>query len=176
VSKQYGPWTPEQAYLLPPSPKEWLPEGHLAYFDDDDDDGKPNAQPSLHRVQATPAGKPKPGAQRNVTDADSRIMIRSGAFMQAYNAQAAASEDQVIVAHGVTNDGTEVRHLAPKMERVHDHCGEPSGCGTRGIALADSGLASTAVAPFYARSALGRASLSLRYDDSSRISPSSATR
>jgi hypothetical protein len=23
---------PEQTYLLPPSPTEWLPEGHLAYF------------------------------------------------------------------------------------------------------------------------------------------------
>ena len=23
---------PDQAYLLPPSPAEWLPEGHLAYF------------------------------------------------------------------------------------------------------------------------------------------------
>ena len=25
VSKRYLPWTPEQAYLLPPSPMEWLP-------------------------------------------------------------------------------------------------------------------------------------------------------
>ena len=23
---------PEQSYLLPPSPMDWLPEGHLAYF------------------------------------------------------------------------------------------------------------------------------------------------
>ena len=23
---------PEQSYLLPPSPMEWLPDGHLAYF------------------------------------------------------------------------------------------------------------------------------------------------
>ena len=30
--KQYRPWAPEQAYLLPPSPLDWLPEGHLAYF------------------------------------------------------------------------------------------------------------------------------------------------
>ena len=32
MSKQYRPWTPEQTFLLPPSPMEWLPEGHLAYF------------------------------------------------------------------------------------------------------------------------------------------------
>jgi transposase len=30
--KSYLPWNPEQSYLLPPSPRDWLPEGHLAYF------------------------------------------------------------------------------------------------------------------------------------------------
>lgn len=30
--KSYRPWTPRQSFLLPPSPLEWLPEGHLAYF------------------------------------------------------------------------------------------------------------------------------------------------
>jgi transposase len=30
--KRYRPWTPHQSYLLPPSPLEWLPENHLAYF------------------------------------------------------------------------------------------------------------------------------------------------
>lgn len=30
--KQYRAWTPDQAYLLPPSPREWLPESHLVHF------------------------------------------------------------------------------------------------------------------------------------------------
>lgn len=30
--KKYRSWSPTQSYLLPPSPTEWLPEGHLAYF------------------------------------------------------------------------------------------------------------------------------------------------
>jgi hypothetical protein len=30
--KTYRPYSPEQSYLLPPSPREWLPAGHLAYF------------------------------------------------------------------------------------------------------------------------------------------------
>ena len=30
VTKEYRPWTPEQSFLLPPSPMDWLPEGHLA--------------------------------------------------------------------------------------------------------------------------------------------------
>lgn len=28
----FRPYDPEQSYLLPPSPREWLSEGHLAYF------------------------------------------------------------------------------------------------------------------------------------------------
>ena len=32
MSKTFRPYTPRQAFLLPPSPLEWLPEGHLALF------------------------------------------------------------------------------------------------------------------------------------------------
>jgi len=32
VPKSYRPWAPTQSYLLPPSPLEWLPKDHLAYF------------------------------------------------------------------------------------------------------------------------------------------------
>ena len=32
MTKEYRSWVPEQSYLLPPSPMDWLPEGHLAYF------------------------------------------------------------------------------------------------------------------------------------------------
>lgn len=32
MAKTYRPYLPEQDFLLPPSPREWLPEGHLAYF------------------------------------------------------------------------------------------------------------------------------------------------
>ena len=31
-TKTYRTWVPEEMFLLPPSPMEWLPEGHLAYF------------------------------------------------------------------------------------------------------------------------------------------------
>ena len=30
--KKYRSWAPTQSFLLPPSPLDWLPEGHLAYF------------------------------------------------------------------------------------------------------------------------------------------------
>lgn len=32
MGKHYRRWTPDQEYLLPPSPQDWLPAGHLAYF------------------------------------------------------------------------------------------------------------------------------------------------
>jgi hypothetical protein len=49
-------------------------------------------------------GAPKPKAQRNFTDPDSRIMVKGGEFLQGYNAQAAIdAEAQVIVAVAVTN-------------------------------------------------------------------------
>jgi transposase len=32
MSKTYREWSPDQASLLPLSPREWLPEGHLVYF------------------------------------------------------------------------------------------------------------------------------------------------
>ena len=32
MSTRFRPYHPEQSYLLPPSPSDWLKEGHLAYF------------------------------------------------------------------------------------------------------------------------------------------------
>jgi transposase len=32
MSKTYRPWNPAQDWLLPPSPRDWLPEGDLVYF------------------------------------------------------------------------------------------------------------------------------------------------
>ena len=32
MSKTYRSWDPDQAYLLPPSPSDWLPEDDLVYF------------------------------------------------------------------------------------------------------------------------------------------------
>ncbi|MCK6486439.1 MAG: transposase [Phycisphaerae bacterium] len=32
MGKTYRPWNPGQSWLLPPSPRDWLPEGDLVYF------------------------------------------------------------------------------------------------------------------------------------------------
>jgi transposase/IS5 family transposase len=78
-----------------------------------------------HRVPATPQGTPKEHAQRNFTDGDSRIMVRNGVYLQAYNAHAAVSSSQIVVAHAVTNQPPDHDHLAPMLERIGANCGEP---------------------------------------------------
>ncbi len=65
--------------------------------------------------------QPKPEAQRNFTDPESRIM-KDGAtkeFVQAYNAQAGVdSHAQVIVAAAVTQQTNDKKQLVPMLEQV----------------------------------------------------------
>jgi transposase len=113
----------------------------LAPRKDDDDDEPPSgsgAQLPLHRVPTTPAGDPKDPAQRNFTDPDSRIMVRNGTFLQAYNAHAVVSESHVIVAHGLSNQPPDQEYLVPMLERVKANCGQPPQ-----TLSADSGFFST---------------------------------
>lgn len=129
---------------------------------DDDDDGTGGTQLSLHRVPATSEGKPKDKAQRNFTDGDSRIMIRNGVFMQAYNAQALVSEDQIIVAHGVTNNGADAEQLMPMLERMRGCTGAMASELT-----ADNGYLSAENVAFCERNEVD-AFISLRKKDAER--------
>lgn len=68
-----------------------------------------------------PPGVPKPTAQRNFTDPESRIMKNAdGAFIQAYNGQIAVdvSPHQIILGCALTNQAADAPHLAPMVERV----------------------------------------------------------
>jgi transposase len=94
---------------------------------DSDDDPPPTGAGELpsHQVPRDKQGKPTPKAQRNFTDADSRIMKSGGDFVQAFNCQAAVdSEHQIIVAQLVTNQPPDVEHLPAVMELTALHCGE----------------------------------------------------
>lgn len=65
-------------------------------------------------------GKPKAKAQRNFTDPESRIMVTSGTYVQAYNAQVAVDEKgQVVVSCLVTNQAPDVQHFRPLLEQAH---------------------------------------------------------
>ncbi len=89
--------------------------------DDDDSDAQPPSGPAplpSHKIPADKDGTPKPKAQRNFTDGDSRIMKTGDGFIQGYNCQAAVDEaHQIIVAQAVTNQPPDVEHLIPMIDR-----------------------------------------------------------
>ncbi len=61
----------------------------------------------------------RPGAQRNFTDPQSRIMKTKDGFIQGFNAQAAVDATaQVIVAETVSNQASDCPHLAEMVEQI----------------------------------------------------------
>lgn len=108
--------------------KQNIEAAHVGRDRSDDDDAPPPAPspeplPS-HRVPTDKSGAPTPKAQRNFTDADSRIMKSGNGFVQAYNAQIAVDEEaQIIVGLGVSNQPPDVEHLVPMIDRIVDNCG-----------------------------------------------------
>ena len=93
--------------------------------DDPDDDSNDDSDDDLPRntPPSTKDGEPKPNAQRNFTDPQSRIMVRDGAFLQAYNAQIAVDEEhQIIVAAALSNQGPDTEYFEPMLRRVVENC------------------------------------------------------
>lgn len=82
---------------------------------------------------------PKPKAQRNFTDPDSKIMLTGdGAFHQCFNAQAVVDADhQVIVATEVGANASDVGTLIPMTEQTLTNTG-----AVPGQVLADAGYCS----------------------------------
>lgn len=73
-----------------------------------------------------PPGVPKPNAQRNFTDPESRIMLDSTTkgFVQGYNAQAAVDgKAQVIVAADVTDESNDKMQVEPMVGQLRDNLG-----------------------------------------------------
>ena len=88
---------------------------------------------------AAQAAAPKPKAQRNFTDPDSKIMLTGdGAFHQCYNAQAVVDADhQVIVATEVGTNAADVGTLIAMTEHTLTNTGQVPG-----QVLADAGYCS----------------------------------
>jgi transposase len=69
--------------------------------------------------------KPKDKDQYNFTDPESRIMMGSDGFVQAYNAQAAVEPElQLIVGQTVTAAANDKEQLLPMMETVQQQSGQ----------------------------------------------------
>lgn len=108
----------------------------------EDDPPPPTADSDLphNTPPAKPDGTPQPKAQRNFTDPESRIMVRDGGFLQAYNAQIAVDDGaQIIVAAALGNQAPDVGYFEPMLRRVVDNCDAVPACTT-----GDSGYFSAA--------------------------------
>src|ERR1700758_2193044 len=78
----------------------------------------------LFLVRMAHNGGPDPKAQKNFTDAESRIMKSKDGFVQAFNAQAAVdAEAQIIVAQAVTQDANDKRQLVPMTDAIETNLG-----------------------------------------------------
>jgi transposase len=81
---------------------------------------------------------PKPKAQYNFTDPESRIMKGPDGFVQAYNAQIAVDERQLIIGHSVTQETNDKQQLTPMITTIARQSGI-----TPTQLLADAGIART---------------------------------
>ena len=103
--------------------------------------GKDEDTVALRADAAGARAVPKPTAQRNFTDPESRIMkTADGSFHQCFNAQAVVDEDhQVIVATDLNNCAADSQTLVPMTEQISRNTGrEPKEL------LADAGYCSQA--------------------------------
>lgn len=89
--------------------------------------------------QPSDAAKPDPKAQYNFTDPESRIMKGPDGFVQAYNAQIAVNEQQLIVGQAVTQETNDKQQLVPMITIVEKQSGD-----TPTQLLADAGYCSDA--------------------------------
>lgn len=83
------------------------------------------------------AAKPAPKAQYNFTDPESRIMKSPEGFVQAYNAQVAVDELQLIVGQAVTQETNDKQQLMPMITTITQQSAD-----TPDQVLADAGYCS----------------------------------
>ena len=57
-------------------------------------------------------------AKANVTDPDSRIMKTRSGYVQGYNAQAIATEEQIIIAADVTQEENDINQVHPMIDKA----------------------------------------------------------
>ena len=91
----------------------------------------------------SPAGLRGKDRHANVTDPDSRIMRSRQGFLQGYNAQAAVTGEQIIVAAAVVTAANDLAQLAPLLAATEANLHAVSHEGGVGTVVADAGYWST---------------------------------
>jgi transposase len=82
---------------------------------------------------------PKPEGKVNLTDPDSRLVKTTHGWIQGYNAQAAVSEEQIVLAAEVTVDSGDFGHLEPMVEATEAELERAGLTEKTQVALADAG-------------------------------------
>jgi transposase len=96
------------------------------------------------RKPNAPDDKPDQEAKANVTDPESRIMKTRSGYVQGYNAQAAVTEDQIIIAAELTDEANDVGQLHPMLAASRDNLKDVGITERMGDVLADAGYWSEA--------------------------------
>ena len=81
-------------------------------------------------------------AKANITDPDSRIMKTRKGYIQGFNAQAAVTKEQVIVAAELTQEENDVNQLHPMIEKAIENLEEAGIDEQVGAVVADAGYLS----------------------------------
>ena len=89
--------------------------------------------------KAKPTSAKAKARHANVTDPDSRMLRARNRFLQGYNAQAAISEDQVVVAAELTNAANDSTMFAPLVQSTEANLEEAGRPGGVGAYAADAG-------------------------------------
>ena len=89
--------------------------------------------PDPYQPPDTPAGKV------NVTDPDSKNVKTPRGYMQGYNAQAAATEQQIVIAAEVNVDSSDFGHLAGMVNAAETELERAGVADTPAVVVADAG-------------------------------------
>jgi len=90
-------------------------------------------QPKPYKPPDTPAGKV------NVSDPDSRNVKTPRGYMQGYNAQAVATEQQIVIAAEVNVDSSDFGHLAGMVNAAETELQQAGVTDTPEVVVADAG-------------------------------------
>jgi transposase len=89
--------------------------------------------PSPHQLPDSPAGK------INTTDPDSRLLKVTGGYVQGYNAQAAVSEEQIVLAAEISVESPDFGHLEPMVDATVSELERAGVAEKPKVAVADAG-------------------------------------
>ena len=103
-----------------------------------------SGQKKRGRKPAAPEDKEKKEPKANTTDPDSRIMKTQKGYVQGFNAQAAVTQDQIILACPLTQDANDIKQMEPVLSAVESNLVAVGVEEKVGTALMDAGYSSEA--------------------------------